>query len=318
MENLTHTLIGFALSRAGFNRWSPRPDLTLMLAANIPDLDMLCWFGGPMTLLQVHRGYTHSLAMLPVMALVATLIVCAVSRSTRGWKSTYALSLVGVASHLLLDWTNTYGIRLLLPFSSEWLHLDLNHLFDFWILAALLIAFFGSLLGKLVSGEIGASPTSGRALAICALAFVLVYDSARVVLHGRAIDALESRMYEGSPPRRTGAFPGPANPFRWTAWVQASGFARRYALNLNSEFDPTSGKTFYDPDPSPALDAARATESFQRMLAFSQYPLWITLPAADPDGGARIELTDWRFNFKAIAIVDRSNRVQRSWFQFTR
>jgi inner membrane protein len=318
MENLTHTLIGFTLSRAGLNRWSPRPDLTLMLAANIPDIDMLCWFGGPLTLLQVHRGHTHSFAMLPVMALVATLIVCAVSRSTRGWKATYALSLVGVASHLLLDWTNTYGIRLLLPFSGEWLHLDLNHLFDFWILAALLIVFFGSLLGKLVSGEIGAGPTSGRALAICALAFVVVYDSARLVLHQRAIDALESRVYEGSPARRTGAFPGPANPFRWNAWVQASGFARRYELNLNSEFDPTSGKTFYDSEPSPALDAARATEPFQRLLAFSQYPLWITLPAADPDAGVRIELTDWRFNFKAIAIVDRGNRVQRSWFQFGR
>ena len=125
-------------------------------------------------------------------------------------------------------------------------------------------------------------------------------------------------MYEGSPPRRTAVFPGPANPFRWTAWVQASGFAKRYELNLNSEFDPTSGKAFYDPEPSAALDAARASEPFQRMLAFSQYPLWITLPAADPDGGARIELTDWRFDFKAIAIVDRSNRVQRSWFQFTR
>jgi inner membrane protein len=318
MDNLTHTLIGITLSRAGLNRWSPRPDLTLAIAANIPDLDMLSWVGGPLTALQAHRGYTHALALSPVMAAVATLIVCAISRSTRGWKAVYALSLVGIASHLLLDWTNSYGIRLLLPFSSQWLHLDLNHLFDAWIWAALLIAFFARLIGRLVSGEIGASPSSGRGLAICALAFVLVYDTARLVLHRRAIDALESRIYEGSPPRRTAAFPGPANPFHWNAWVQASGFARRYDLNLNSEFDPASGKTFYDPDPSPALDAARASEPFQRMLAFSQYPLWITLPAPDPDGGVRIELTDWRFNFTAIAIVDRTNRVQRSWFQFTR
>jgi inner membrane protein len=318
MDNLTHTLIGYTLSRAGLNRWSPRPDLTLMLAANIPDLDMLAWFGGPLTLLDAHRGFTHCIAMLPVMAALATLIVCAVSRSTRGWKALYALSLIGVASHLLLDWTNTYGIRLLLPFSSEWLHLDLTHLFDVWIWAAMLIALLGGLLGKLVSGEIGARPTQGRALAIGALAFVLVYDSARVVLHRRAIEALESRVYEGAAPRRTAAFPGPVNPFAWTAWVQTAGFAKRYALNLNSDFDPASGKTFYDPEPGPALDAARATLPFQRMQAFSQYPLWITLPAPDPDGGVRIELTDWRFDFKAIAIVDRSNRVQRAWFQYTR
>ncbi len=49
MDNLTHTLTGLALSRAGLNRWYTRPALVLMLAANIPDIDIVTIAGGPLT-----------------------------------------------------------------------------------------------------------------------------------------------------------------------------------------------------------------------------------------------------------------------------
>ena len=46
LDNPTHTLVGLMLSRAGLNRWTPRPDLLLTLAANAPDIDAVSWFGG--------------------------------------------------------------------------------------------------------------------------------------------------------------------------------------------------------------------------------------------------------------------------------
>ena len=92
----------------------------------------------------------------------------------RGWKAAYVLSLIGVASHLLLDWTNAYGVRFLLPFSSRWFHLDLNNIVDLWIWGVLAVACIGPLLGRLVSSEIGARSGSGRGLAIFALAFFVM------------------------------------------------------------------------------------------------------------------------------------------------
>jgi inner membrane protein len=50
----------------------------------------------------------------------------------------YLCSLLCVLGHLLLDWTNIYGMRMLLPFSSRWLRLDITDVIDPWILTLLL------------------------------------------------------------------------------------------------------------------------------------------------------------------------------------
>ena len=70
--------------------------------------------------------------------------------------------MVGVASHLLLDWTNSYGIRLFLPFNSDWPGLSITGVVDIWIWAILLLAVFAPMLGTLVSAEIGAKKRPGE------------------------------------------------------------------------------------------------------------------------------------------------------------
>jgi inner membrane protein len=236
----------------------------------------------------------------------------------RGWKAAYILSLIGVASHLLLDWTNSYGIRFLVPFSSEWFHLDLNNIVDLWIWGVLLAACVGPLLGRLVSSEIGARPGSGRGLAIFALMFLAVYDFGRFLIHQRAIQMLNSRVYRGGPPLRVAAFPdGVVNPFEWSGWVERAEFVMHFSLNTRSEFDPTTpDRTFYKPEPGPVLDAAAQAYVARKFLEFAQYPLWQVMPVADPQGAHRVELRDLRFPFRATAIVDQSNRVLSSSFNF--
>lgn len=318
MDNLTHTLTGLALSRAGLNRWYGRPALVLILAANIPDIDIVTLIRGPFVYFENHRGLTHSIAMMPVMAVLPVLVACAVARTMRGFRSAYVLSLIGVASHLLLDWTNTYGVRLLLPFSGEWFRLDLNSLIDLWIWGVLLVACVGPLLGRLVSSEIGAKPGSGRGLAIFALAFLLVYDFGRYLAHQRAIEILNSRLYLDGPPLRVAAFPASGvNPFEWSGWVQRPSVAMHFSMNLRGDFDPTApDRVIHEPEPGPAIEAARSNFIFQKYLDFAAYPLWQVFPAAEPEGAHRVEVRDWRFSFTASALVDRSNRVLSSSFHY--
>lgn len=317
MDNLTHTLTGLALTRAGLNRWHPQAAILMMLSANAPDADIVTIARGPLAYFQAHRGITHSIVAVPVMALLCVLVVGAFTRSMRGWKAAWGMCIVGVASHLLLDWTNTYGVRFLLPFSSGWFHLDLNGLGDLWIWGVLILAWIGPYFSRMVSSEMGAPAGSGRALAWFALSFFVVYDFGRELAHQRALETLNSRVYQGGPPIRTAAFPASAaNPFEWSGWIERPEFVKRFAMNLRQEFDPTAGSMIYKAQPSPAIDAARTAKSVQVMLNFAQYPLWRVSAAEEPAGSYQVDLSDWRFPFTASTTVDSMNRVLGSSFHY--
>lgn len=315
------------LARAGLDRYTPRATWILLLAANAPDIDVVNAFGGSLNYLHYHRHLTHSLAALPVLALFCVLLVRLVSRKPVNWIGAYCIALVGVASHVLLDLTNLYGVRLLLPFSASWFRLDITSVIDFWIWAALLVALLAPMLSRLVNAEIGAAGPAGggarRGFAIFALSFLVLYDGARYVAHARAVEILDSRIYSGAAPRRVAAFPT-ENPLRWTGLVETfDGFSFQ-DVDLLGEFDPNTGRMFYRPEPSPALEAAQRDPVFQQYLRFAQFPYWQLTPADDPEGATRVEAMDLRFGdpqspgFVCTAIVDVHQRVLRAWFQFGR
>src|ERR1700730_1562873 len=104
MDNITHALTGLALSRAGLNRWYSHSALVLVLAANAPDLDIVMALRGSLPYFEHHRGISHAIVMAPVIALLVVMLDCALTRSMRGWKAAYGLAMIGVSSHLLLDW----------------------------------------------------------------------------------------------------------------------------------------------------------------------------------------------------------------------
>ncbi len=303
MDNLTHSLTALALSRAGLNRFSPRATLILIVAANLPDIDIVSGILGPITYLDYHRGLTHSLALLPLMALFPALLAMGLARSRAGFLGAYLLSLIGVASHLLLDWTNSYGIRLLLPFSGEWLHADLNAIVDVWLWAFLLLAFLGPLLGRLVSSEIGAKPGSGQGLAIFALSCFLIYDYGRYLAHQRALAALDSRIYDGVSSRRVAAFPDMFSPLKWTGWVETETSFLRFDMNQLFPFDPAASTRVYKPASPAFIDMVRGNETFRVFRKFAIYPMWSVSPAAEPEGATQVELRDQRFPFVATAVI---------------
>ncbi|HTQ56248.1 MAG TPA: metal-dependent hydrolase [Bryobacteraceae bacterium] len=323
MDPLTHSATGLFLGRAGLNRFSSHPAWILILAANAPDIDFVTLAGGQLNYLNYHRHLTHSLAAMPVMALLTVLLVRPFARKPFRWLGSLAIALIAVASHLLLDLTNTYGVRLLLPFSARWFHLDLTSLIDVWIWAALLIALVGPVLVRLVNAEIGAhAPHPGRGFAIFALLFLLLSNAGRAVLHSRATAVLNARIYSGEAPMRVAALPDPANPLAWRGLAQTPDFYSIQEFNLLQEFAPERGLIFYKAEPGPATKAANNTPAFRDFFRFSQYPFERAIPVADPEGGTRVEAMDLRFGsplhpaFVATAIVDGHAQVVRSWFSF--
>jgi inner membrane protein len=265
---------------------------------------------------------------MPVMALLSVALVRLAGRRPVNWLGAFAAALIAVASHLLLDLTNVYGIRLLLPFSARWLRLDITGVVDLWIWAVLLLSIAGPFLARLVGSEIGSSQRKaahhGRGFAWFALVFVLLYSFGRSVLHARALAVIDARVYQGAPPARSVAVPDEVNPWRWRAVVETGDFFAVEDLNLAADFDPTRAQIFHKPDPDPALDAARRTFTFERFLEFSQYPLWTVSPAPEPENAKLVQVVDMRFGtpatpgFYAGAVVDAKLRVLETYFHLGR
>jgi inner membrane protein len=324
MDNLSHSLTGLALARAGLNRITPRATLLLLLSANIPDSDIVALLKGQLAYLEVHRGLTHSLLAVPVLAIACVLLTAAISRQRLPWFKSWLVCCIGVGSHLLLDWTNIYGIRPLMPFSTEWFHLDLNSLTDGPILLALGFAALWPLLSRLVSGEIGEGKKSpGRGFAVAVLLICVGFEVCRFYLHQRAIAQLDSRLYAEAQPLQVAALPTPINPFLWRGIVATDTTFLQFSVNTLGQLNTESARSFFRIPPSESIANAGRTPEFSYFLYFARFPVWSVQPVELRGGpGKRIELTDLRFgapgqgDFHCIAVESPAGKVLRSWFTY--
>ncbi len=318
MENVTHSFTGLFLSHAGLNRFTPNATLLLVLAANAPDIDILALAAGQANYFQFHRHLTHSLVSAPVLAMVLVAAFRLLGRKPFPLLPALLVALAGVLSHLVLDLTNNYGIRLLLPFSGDWLAWDLTAIYDFWIWSFFAVCLAAPILSKLVGGEIGAPRRSlypSRFMPCAALAFLLLYDGGRALLHARALAVLNAFEYGGAPARRVAAFPNPSNPFRWQGVAESSAAYRIYDVDLFGPFNPVRGETVFKAETTPDVQAANRTEPFRILLDFSRFPVWRQIPL---ETGSHVILSDIRFPFYSEAEIDRTGKIAASSFHFSR
>jgi inner membrane protein len=326
MDNITHTLVGVLLARTGLNRLTPRATLTLVLAANAPDADIVARAGGSLTYLQYHRGPTHALAALPVMALLTMLVVRLFWRRRDGlfpWGRIYLLGLLAVATHPLLDYSNTYGVRLWLPFASTWPSADVFFIIDPWIWAVLGLCVIGPAFGRLINWEIGAVPGTGRRAAFAGLLFLVLWWGVRGLFHQRAVAMLDAHLYgaedDRAAPLRVAAFPTPGRPWVWTGFVETRTYYQLIAVDVFGALDPAAGRLYYKPEASPALEAALRTPTG---AAFSQFARYRFARVEEQEHGYRVLLTDLRFMadrpnaFVCSIELDEKLRVVGEGFRF--
>ncbi len=320
MDNLTHSLVGLFLARAGLKKVTPQGTAILVLAANIPDIDAVSLLGGAGTYLRWHRHLTHSLILLPFMALLAVVLVRLAGGKPVKWLAGWGIALAGVASHQILDLTNIYGVRLLMPFSGRWFHWDITPVIDGWIWGILALAIIAPALGRLVSAEIGDNrKTTGAGWAAVALVLLFSYDAMRGILRDQVVSQVEAHHYLGLAPRRVGAFPT-GNPFVWTGVAELSSAYAVIPTNLVAGFHVNDAEILYKSEQTPEVNAAMNSEPFRRFLEFVQWGLWVSDPSPDSELGTRITLADLRFGtpralgFASVATVDRNGKVMDSYF----
>jgi inner membrane protein len=312
MDPVTHVLFGACLSRAGFNRTTALATPMMALAAEFPDIDIVNWVRGPVTAFATHRGITHSFVGLPFDAAACLLIIYGVHRAQIGWKARHAksppaeyqggsdkvrvekvelaprwgvlflLGCIALLSHLLLDFTNQYGLRPFIPFSYRWYHWDIVSIIEPVLDVFLILGLVLPSLFRLIREEIGARRgRSGAGGARVALALVLLLWGFRDFQHRRALAALNSLEYGSQLPVRLSAFPYMTNPFRWHAVVETDTLYRMMDVEtLTPTVDPErTERVFYKQD-SAVIEAVKRSPLGRVYLDWADYPVFRVIKLA--------------------------------------
>ncbi len=309
MDNLTHSLVAVALSRVFFKKRIAYATTAMVVAANLPDLDLLYSWPG-IRYLEFRNGVLHSLLFLPLWALAVAL---GWRWAVKRWPPRHplanpprhlfaialALGAVGIGSHLLLDWTNNFGVRLFAPVSERWMALDWAPYFDPWIWF-----LFAALLGvpmllTLISSEVGVRKNNPhRASAAAALILLCAWFGLRARQHNAALELLNSQavsnFFNGQLPLDWAAFPT-STPFQWQAIVDLP--ANYLVAAIDSPWDTDLGhltlqRNYIKPPLTPSITAAQHTRTGGIFLWFARFPL-----SDDQEEGSltKITLTDMRY-----------------------
>jgi inner membrane protein len=325
LEPITHFLAGACMGRAGFNRKTALATLTLTLAAEAPDLDVLSRFGGPAFGFAHHRGFTHSFLGVPLDAAAVVGFVYLVWRLRRRrlkdpnlpprWGLLFLYACLAGLSHILLDFTNNYGIRPFWPFSEKWYSWDIVFIFEPIMFGFLLLGLIVPSLFSLIDGEIGARRRGpqGRVAATVALLGVVLLWGLRDYEHRRALSALAARNYQDAEPLRVSAYPSLADPFHWYGVVETpSSFALAPVDTLKLEVDPEGRlKIRYKPEETPVTLAAKKSYLGRVYLDWARYPITETETLPPPEGGYIVEFQDLRFVQTPGALSRFVNMLRR-------
>jgi inner membrane protein len=325
MEPITHLMTGACLARAGFNRRADYATLAMTLAAEMPDLDSL-WsiigpHAGPVAAFQHHRGWTHTFLGIPFEAAILLGAIWLfhrwrsrpanpgkAPRAPIRWGLLYGFALIALLSHLLLDWTNNYGLRPFFPFNPRWYSGSFVFIFEPVLFLILLIALIAPSLFGLISSEVGARrPTfRGRGWAIASLIAMAALLVFRYVQHEKALQLAQAGDYNGATVIRVAADPYPINPFHWQTVVETPQFYQISSANTFDNTIATSDQTqvIFKPPTTLATLVAKQSWLGEIYLDWSQWPV-VEETGTDPDGLTSVTFRDLRFFYNTPLFPGR-------------
>jgi inner membrane protein len=304
MDNLCHTLVGAAIGEAGLKTRTAYGNATLMIAANLPDIDVLVFATGTPSV-AFRRGWTHGVlaqALLPLV-LTAVIYLAASRRQRRGGESPLhvgwllALAYLGLYSHVLLDLLNNYGLRLLAPVNWRWFYGDSLFIVDPWLWLSL---GAGTWLAR---RRLSTSP------ARLALVAATLYIGAMVISGRVARDVVADawQAERGQPLQRLMVGPQPVTPLTRAVIVDAGDHYESGTFSWLPARVAFDGAPVPKNDRRPEVAAARSDPGVTAFLVWSRFPFWTLEPLPE---GTRVTVADMRFmaggrRFSASTVVPR-------------
>ncbi len=234
MDPICHTMFGAALASTGLERKTRFGRATLILGANLPDVDVISYAWGETAALGFRRGITHgvlALIVLPfllagAMMLMSRLFQRGSNAAAADFKWLLALSAISVVSHPALDFLNVYGVRWLMPFDDTWFYGDVLYIADPWMWAILAVALIAARWRRsLTATRVFARPACVGLLA--ALAYIIAMAAGESI--SRRV--VEASFGDAAIPRLMIA-PALVDPFRRAVVTDGESAYRLGVVNL--------------------------------------------------------------------------------------
>jgi len=217
MDSVTHIAAGLltaqalrpAIKRSG----ATAGGLTLLgiAAANLPDLDSVAGWFGPESYLLHHRGITHSIFALPLLALLLAWTARRLGAGL-GLRQGFLAASLALATHLFLDAMTAFGTQLFAPFSDMRVSFEGVFIVDpGFTLSLLLLALAGRLAPRLALR----TALAGLALLI---AYPLAGNAVRLGMQARYEALLHER---GAVYDRVTLAPDALSPWYWKVMLES-------------------------------------------------------------------------------------------------
>jgi inner membrane protein len=290
VDNLTHSLVAAVMGRMGLKRLSPRAMPAMIIAANLSDIDSFVAGAVGCPPIAEHRGFTHGPIGVVLMAALAVAIMCCWERLRPGKDGPLRLGGLFLAcylaalSHPLLDLMNTYGTRVLDPFSHRWFYADTLFIVDpcIWIML---------ILGLEMSWRAERLGRDWRRPAAWGFTAMLLYIGLNAAISARAVALTRPLVERVATPRMIVAGEVPL-----TFWKRRM-IWRGDAIGGTGDYDLLEGLNHARLDPrivplnvdDPRLAAASARDKHVRGFLY-----WSRMPMVIEEDG-RAYLTDQRF-----------------------
>lgn len=297
----------------------------MVFAAEAPDIDVLANLRGEAFGFAHHRGFTHTFVGAPLVAALVLAVVYVgfrlwhrrdhqrlLTERQPHWGLLFLFACIAAWSHILLDFTNAYGVRPFMPFSYRWYSWDIVSIIEpvlyvFLLGALILPAIFG-----LVDREVGARSKQprGRAAAIAALVLVAAFWGVRDYEHRRALAAMDSITYRGEDALRVSAFPYMLNIFKWHGVAETTDSFHLVDVDSRTpQVDPQDeARVLRKPEESPVTLAAKKSYLGRAYLDWAAYPMVEVEEMQPPDSGYLVRFYDLRY-----AYPGRSRNVLGGW-----
>ncbi len=287
----------------------PVPGMTLgrrtlwgAACAVFPDSDIVAAAIDPLLYLNLHRGPTHSLVLLPLWALL-------LAASGRGLlrlplRPALAIAAMGIAIHIAGDVITSYGTKVLYPLSDVRVALSTTFIID-----------------PILSGILGAALVLSRrrlSWARGGLALVLLYVGLQGFWHHKALAIAEGFARERGLAARAYALPQPFSPLRWKLVVATE---RRYFIAyvhlygrgmgaLAAAYQPPEAITWRE---RPRFGTALAREVWEHpaMEGFRRFAVLPALYRIDRGEETCVWLTDLRFAIDGLTPPFRFGMCRR-------
>lgn len=123
MDSLTQLALGAAVGQAVLGRKAEvtyRAPLWGAICGTLPDLDVFINFGGAVENFTYHRGFSHSLLVLTLLAPAVVWLILKIHPQTASLRRHWLLLIwLALVTHPLLDCFTVYGTQILWPFGGS-------------------------------------------------------------------------------------------------------------------------------------------------------------------------------------------------------